>query len=162
VSKFIGATNDQETSVSSENDGTQIVCDVWCNVLSETGAGFQPFGFAGGLYDATTNLVRFGARDYDVWNGGNPVVVLEDSWLAFGNAGLTLGHVVALQKDRISDRGTYQHELAHVEQHDVLGPTYLQSHIAAQIWSLSTTGTYEQANLLEQGPYCSTPKPWWW
>ena len=33
---------------------------------SSTGAGdFQPFGFAGGLYDYQTGLVRFGARDYD-------------------------------------------------------------------------------------------------
>jgi RHS repeat-associated protein len=29
----------------------------------------QPFGFAGGLYDADTGLVRFGARDYDAWTG---------------------------------------------------------------------------------------------
>ena len=27
--------------------------------------GFQPFGFAGGLYDEDTTLVRFGTRDYD-------------------------------------------------------------------------------------------------
>ncbi len=26
---------------------------------------FQPFGFAGGLYDLDTKLTRFGARDYD-------------------------------------------------------------------------------------------------
>ena len=26
---------------------------------------FQPFGFAGGIYDKDTGLVRFGARDYD-------------------------------------------------------------------------------------------------
>jgi RHS repeat-associated protein len=30
---------------------------------------FQPFGFAGGLYDADTGLVRFGARDYDAYTG---------------------------------------------------------------------------------------------
>ena len=32
-----------------------------------TGAGldWMPFGFAGGIYDADTGLVRFGARDYD-------------------------------------------------------------------------------------------------
>jgi len=29
----------------------------------------QPFGFAGGLYDADTGLVRFGARDYDAYTG---------------------------------------------------------------------------------------------
>ncbi len=27
--------------------------------------GFQPFGFAGGLYDPDTGLTRFGSRDYD-------------------------------------------------------------------------------------------------
>ena len=34
-------------------------------VLTDTNAGFQPFGFAGGIYDVDTQLVRFGARDYD-------------------------------------------------------------------------------------------------
>jgi RHS repeat-associated protein len=29
----------------------------------------QPFGFAGGLHDRETGLVRFGARDYDPWTG---------------------------------------------------------------------------------------------
>jgi RHS repeat-associated protein len=35
------------------------------NVLSDSSPGFQPFGFAGGLYDRDTKLIRFGARDYD-------------------------------------------------------------------------------------------------
>jgi RHS repeat-associated protein len=39
--------------------------DAWGNIVSSTGVGVQPFGFAGGLYDAATQLVRFGARDYD-------------------------------------------------------------------------------------------------
>ena len=39
--------------------------DEWGNVLSDSNPGFQPFGFAGGLYDRDTGLVRFGARDYD-------------------------------------------------------------------------------------------------
>src|SRR6185503_20943104 len=34
-------------------------------VLLDTNPGFQPFGFAGGIYDTHTSLVRFGARDYD-------------------------------------------------------------------------------------------------
>ncbi len=34
-------------------------------VEGDTNPGFQPFGFAGGLYDPETGLVRFGARDYD-------------------------------------------------------------------------------------------------
>ncbi|MFT4579434.1 MAG: RHS repeat-associated protein [Nitrospinales bacterium] len=42
---------------------------VWGNVIADTNPGFQPFGFAGGLYDASTGLTRFGARDYDPENG---------------------------------------------------------------------------------------------
>src|SRR5690606_23243231 len=34
-------------------------------VLENTNQWAQPFGFAGGLYDYETGLVRFGARDYD-------------------------------------------------------------------------------------------------
>jgi len=39
--------------------------DAWGNVLLDNNPGFQPFGFAGGVYDRDTGLVRFGARDYD-------------------------------------------------------------------------------------------------
>jgi RHS repeat-associated protein len=39
--------------------------DVWGNILLDTNPGFQPFGFAGGIHDQHTGLVRFGARDYD-------------------------------------------------------------------------------------------------
>ncbi len=38
-------------------------------VVLDTQPGFQPFGFAGGLYDQDTGLVRFGARDYDPETG---------------------------------------------------------------------------------------------
>jgi RHS repeat-associated protein len=43
--------------------------DEFGNVLSDNNHGFQPFGFAGGLYDPDTRLVRFGARDYDPQSG---------------------------------------------------------------------------------------------
>ncbi|MCL6613782.1 MAG: hypothetical protein K6U03_04055, partial [Firmicutes bacterium] len=39
--------------------------DEFGNVILDTNPGFQPFGFAGGIYDPQTGLVRFGARDYD-------------------------------------------------------------------------------------------------
>jgi RHS repeat-associated protein len=39
--------------------------DVHGRVLVDTSPGFQPFAFAGGLYDPDTGLVRFDARDYD-------------------------------------------------------------------------------------------------
>jgi RHS repeat-associated protein len=34
-------------------------------VLSDSNPGFQPFGFAGGLYDPATGLTHFGLREYD-------------------------------------------------------------------------------------------------
>lgn len=43
--------------------------DAFGKVEQDTNPGFQPFGFAGGLYDADTKLVRFGARDYDAETG---------------------------------------------------------------------------------------------
>ena len=45
--------------------------------VSGVGVGVVPQGFAGGLYDAETGLVRFGARDYDPvtgrWTGKDPI-----------------------------------------------------------------------------------------
>jgi RHS repeat-associated protein len=43
--------------------------DQFGNVITDTSPGFQPFGFAGGIYDQHTKLTRFGARDYDAETG---------------------------------------------------------------------------------------------
>jgi RHS repeat-associated protein len=43
--------------------------DEFGKVIYDTNPGFQPFGFASGLYDGETKLVRFGARDYDAQTG---------------------------------------------------------------------------------------------
>ncbi|MEO7038064.1 MAG: RHS repeat-associated core domain-containing protein [Polyangiaceae bacterium] len=43
--------------------------DEFGRVLGDSNPGFQPFGFAGGIYDSATGLVRFGARDYDAETG---------------------------------------------------------------------------------------------
>ena len=43
--------------------------DSFGNVTLDTNPGFQPFGFAGGLHDAETGLVRLGTRDYDARAG---------------------------------------------------------------------------------------------
>ncbi len=56
----------------------QLDCDEFGNVLLDNNRGFKPFGFAGGLYDHRTGLVRFGARDYDAvtgrWTCKDPIV----------------------------------------------------------------------------------------
>jgi RHS repeat-associated protein len=49
------------------------------SVVNGTGSlSAIPFGFAGGLYDADTGLVRFGARDYDArfgrWTHKDPIL----------------------------------------------------------------------------------------
>jgi RHS repeat-associated protein len=55
----------------------QIDYDVWGNIINDTNPEFQPFGFAGGIYDNHTKLTRFGARDYDAttsrWTSKDPV-----------------------------------------------------------------------------------------
>ncbi len=48
------------------DDGTiaeQIDYDQFWIVTNDSNRGFQPFGFAGGLYDQDTKLVRSGARE---------------------------------------------------------------------------------------------------
>ncbi|RYG49254.1 MAG: RHS repeat-associated core domain-containing protein, partial [Chitinophagaceae bacterium] len=39
------------------------------SVTADTSAGYQPFGYAGGIYDAALKIVKFGARDYDPRSG---------------------------------------------------------------------------------------------
>jgi RHS repeat-associated protein len=56
--------------------------DAFGNVIEDTNPGFQPFGYAGGIYDRDLELVRFGARDYDPETG---------RWLSKDASGFTPG-----------------------------------------------------------------------
>ena len=51
--------------------------DEWGETITDTNPGFQPFGYAGGLVDNDTKLIRFGARDYDpqagAWTTKDPI-----------------------------------------------------------------------------------------
>ena len=74
----------------------------------DTSPGFQPFGYAGGLYDPDTGLVRFGARDYDPevgrWTAKDP--------LLFGGGDTNLfGYVLHDPVNRTDPRGTGPIEL---------------------------------------------------
>jgi RHS repeat-associated protein len=84
----------------------QLTYDEFGVVQGDSNPGFQPFGYAGGLYDADTKLVHFGAREYDaetgrwlskdplvfiggdsnfyVYVGNNPVNFFDPSGLLFG------------------------------------------------------------------------------
>jgi len=51
--------------------------DEWGVVTLDSNPGFQPFGFASGIWDRDVGLVRFGARDYDAsvgrWVSKDPI-----------------------------------------------------------------------------------------
>jgi len=63
--------------IASNTVAQEMEYDEFGRVIKDTNPGFQPFGFAGGLYDKDTGLVRFGARDYDAlsgrWTNKDPV-----------------------------------------------------------------------------------------
>lgn len=63
------------------NDGSiiqRLEYDPFGQIVQDTNPGFQPFGFAGGLQDLDTHLIRFGARDYDPiigrWTARDPLL----------------------------------------------------------------------------------------
>jgi RHS repeat-associated protein len=57
-------------------------------VVTGAGLDWMPFGFAGGIYDPESGLVRFGARDYDPilgrWTAKDPITFRGDSANLFG------------------------------------------------------------------------------
>lgn len=81
ITDVVGSVRD----VVRTSDGTvmqALTYDPWGKVISDSSPRFQPFGFAGGLYDADTGLVHFGARDYDPGTG---------RWLSKDGSGLAGG-----------------------------------------------------------------------
>jgi len=63
----------------SGNVVKRIEYDSFGNVIADTDPAFEvPFGFAGGLHDRDTGLVRFGYRDYDPdigrWTAKDPIL----------------------------------------------------------------------------------------
>jgi RHS repeat-associated protein len=75
---------------SSGQIAQELEYDEFGNVVRDTSPGFQPFGFAGGVYDRDTELIRFGARDYDPeagrWVSKDPVGFASGAVNLFGYA----------------------------------------------------------------------------
>ena len=103
--------------------------DPYGRVLRDTAPGWQPFGYAGGIYDAETGLVRFGARDYDAeigrWTakdpigfrggdtglyayvGGDPIGAIDPTGLAEGCRSEPLPDCTEICRDRVPDAKPY-------------------------------------------------------
>jgi RHS repeat-associated protein len=117
---------------ASGNVVKRIDYDSFGYIVNDTNASFEiPFGFAGGLHDRDTGLVRFGFRDYDPdigrWTAKDPILFaggdvniygycLSDpvNWVdpsgQFGGAGFVIG-VFA---------GAYGGFLSGIQQGDIL------------------------------------------
>ncbi|MBT8350398.1 MAG: RHS repeat-associated core domain-containing protein, partial [Deltaproteobacteria bacterium] len=75
---------DQVGSLRAVADGSgnvlkNIIYDSFGNIISDSDSIFKvPIGFAGGLHDKDTNLIRFGFRDYDPdigrWTAKDPIL----------------------------------------------------------------------------------------
>ncbi len=92
--------------------------DEFGNVVVDTNQGFTPFGFAGGLFDGDTNLVRFGARDYDPragrWTAKDPIGFFGSDSNLYGyvlndpiNAADPDGTVIIMQRHRVFARSPH-------------------------------------------------------
>jgi RHS repeat-associated protein len=106
------------------NDRVRHDYDEFGRVTQNTSPGFQPFGFAGGLYDDATKLVRFGARDYEPETG---------RWTA---------------KDPIGRNGDDSHFYAYVGNAPVnrVDPTGLWSISVSVYWGVGGTLTFGNSN----------------
>ncbi|HET8937016.1 MAG TPA: RHS repeat-associated core domain-containing protein [Polyangiales bacterium] len=80
ISSACASTLDVHWSIStwSYNSALDTTFDEFGRVLNDTNPGWQPFGFAGGLYDEDTGLSRLGARDFDAgtgrWTAKDPIL----------------------------------------------------------------------------------------
>jgi RHS repeat-associated protein len=56
-------------NVTSGEVAQQLDYDEFGVITRDTNPGFQPFGYAGGIYETSSGLTRFGFRDYDAESG---------------------------------------------------------------------------------------------
>jgi RHS repeat-associated protein len=139
--------------------------DEFGNVERDTNVGFQPFGFAGGLHDSDTKLVRFGLRDYDAeigrWTAKDHVL--------FGGNDLNLYEYVLSDPVNMIDpyglgprdiaqtivEGAFRKTLTLEQQqmYDFIRKTLEWIHpVKHGIWELGKLGLQQLKNLAKQNP----------
>ncbi|MBI9069009.1 MAG: hypothetical protein JEZ09_17060 [Salinivirgaceae bacterium] len=86
----------------------QLEYDAYGKVLADDNPGYTPFGYAGGLYDSRTELIRFGARDYypeiGRWTAEDPIGFLSgcfNDYLYVSNDPINLVDPSGLQETEI-------------------------------------------------------------
>ncbi len=88
----------------------QMDYDEFGNVLSNSNPDFQPFAYAGGLYDGQTKLVRFGVRDYDAsvgrWTSKDPLIF----WVGSSNLFLYVNNDPINHIDKTGQWNSEAHE----------------------------------------------------
>ncbi|MFC1850386.1 RHS repeat domain-containing protein [candidate division CSSED10-310 bacterium] len=98
--------------------------DEFGNAILDTNPGFQPFGFAGGIYDTDTGLTRFGARDYDPeigrWTCKDPILFMGGQTNLYGyvmNDPINIIDIFGLSSDCVwnafKERFTHNWKLTH-------------------------------------------------
>ena len=125
--------------------------DAFGNVVFDSNPRFQPFGFAGGIYDLDTQLTRFGARDYDPktgrWTAKDPILFDGGDTNLFG---YVLGDTVNLV-DLDGLRVTHTYKPA------IMPPHWICT-VVCPVWggsdNLTSSGTgisYSQNDAISQG-----------
>jgi len=86
--------------------------DEFGTVILDTNPGFQPFGFAGGIYDRDTGLVRHGARDYDPeigrWTAKDPIGLHCSEGATFSKETNLYGYVLQDPINKIDPAGLFE------------------------------------------------------
>ena len=99
--------------------------DEYGNVIQDTNPGFQPFAFAGGLFDQHTKLTRLGARDYDAFTG---------RWTAKDPVGFSAGDLT----------------ITHNNQNGFLTGTWLAPLTDSEVFYINSLGFQPQRSFQDQ------------
>jgi RHS repeat-associated protein len=77
--------------VATGDVAQKIDYDEFGNIISDSNPDFQPFAYAGGMYDTQTKLIRFGVRDYNAsigrWTIKDPILFAGGETSLYGYVG---------------------------------------------------------------------------